>query len=41
MVSVLDSDEKQRVQMGGVPWRISLPIGGEVEQVHELGWRAV
>ena len=41
VVSELDSDEKQRAEMGGISWRVSSPISEEVAEVHELGGRGV
>jgi membrane protein implicated in regulation of membrane protease activity len=41
VVSELDSDEKQRAEIGGIPWRVSSPISEEVGEVHELGGRGV
>ncbi|PMD13521.1 hypothetical protein NA56DRAFT_651674 [Hyaloscypha hepaticicola] len=40
VVSELESDEKQRAEMGGIPWRVSSPIL-EVGEAHELGGRGV
>jgi hypothetical protein len=41
VVSELDSDEKQRAEMGGIPWRVSSPISEEAGEAHELGGRGV
>jgi hypothetical protein len=41
VVNELDSDEKQRAEMGSISWRVSSPISGEVAEAHELGGRGV